>query len=126
MEVGNHVFVSDNDMELSNGYPPPLPKITEKRPRNIKAHFPNVALSYKKKKKKQTKLVNSDHSKMSLYMFRLNHCQNTQPRKKLLIEGFKTITAIKIFIMSQIHSPHRISVPREIKPVSNPHERQKS
>ena len=113
MVVGNHVFVSDNDMGLSNGYPPPLPKITEKRPRNIKAHFPNVALSYKMKKK--TKLVNSDHSKMSLYMFRLiNHCQNTQPRKKLLIKGFKTITAIKIFIISQIHSPHRISVPREI------------
>ena len=90
---------------------------------NIKTHFPNVALSYKMKKKKQkTKLVNSDHSKMSLYMFRLNHCQNTQPRKKLLIKGFKTITAIKIFIISQIHSPHRISVPRGIKPVSNPHE----
>ena len=53
MVVGNHVFVSDNDMGLSNGYPPPLPKITEKRSRNIKAHFPNVALSYKMKKKKK-------------------------------------------------------------------------
>ena len=52
MVVGNHVFVSDNDMGLSNGYPPPLPKITEKRSRNIKAHFPNVALSYKMKKRK--------------------------------------------------------------------------
>ena len=63
---------------------------------------------------------------MTLYMFRLNHCQNTQPGKKLLIKGFTTVAAIKIFIISQIHSPHRISVPREIKPVSNPHERQKS